>query len=63
MNSFGKEGKRLEWEATEPGYMIVFLDFTVYFDADGNLATKAYQKGMNQYLYIAPTSSHTPLVF
>ena len=63
MNSFGEVGKRLEWEATEPGKSVAFLDFTIYFDADGNLATKTYQKGMNLYLCLPPTSAHTPSIF
>ena len=39
-----------------------FLDFTIYIDTEGHLTTM-FQKDMNLYLYLPPTSAHTPSIF
>jgi hypothetical protein len=63
MNAFGEPGKRLEWEATEAGKSVDFLDLTITIQPDGRITTQTYQKPMNLYLYLPPTSAHSPSIF
>lgn len=63
MNDFGEEGKRLVWEATTPSRTVDFLDLTLQIEDNGSITTKTYQKKMNLYLYLPPTSAHPPGVF
>ena len=57
MDDFGPEGKRLEWEATEPTDSIPFLDLRVNITATGDISTTTYQKERNNYLYRPPSSA------
>ena len=52
---FGK----LTWSTDDPVQSVVFLDMTVSIKK-GRLATETYQKPMNLYLYLPPTSNHPP---
>jgi hypothetical protein len=63
MNDYGPEGRRLEWEATTPSRQVDFLDLTIAIQPDGSITTKIYQKPMNLYLYLPPTSAHPPCTF
>jgi hypothetical protein len=60
MNEFGEPGKRLVWEATNPGKSVDFMDLTITLQPDGRITTATYQKPMNLYLYLPPTSAHSP---
>jgi hypothetical protein len=60
MNDFGEQGKRLVWEATKPGKSVDFMDLTITLQPDGRITTATYQKPMNLYLYLPPTSAHSP---
>ena len=57
MDDFGPEGKRLEWEATDPTDSIPFLDLRVNITATGEISTSTYQKERNNYLYRPPSSA------
>lgn len=63
MNSFGPAGKRLVWESTGPGKSVDFLDLTITILPDGTVKMSTYQKPMNLYLYLMPTSAHPPWIF
>lgn len=63
MNSFGDNGRRLEWEVEEPSKTVNFLDLTLAITPTGAIVSKTYQKAMNLYLYLPPTSAHPPHVF
>ena len=55
INSFGI----LEWDIDEPSKQVDFLDLTLWIDGD-KILTKTYQKPINLYQYITPTSAHPP---
>ena len=54
-NNFGL----LKWDFSTPSKSVDFLDLTIYIE-DGRLLTKTYQKPMNLYQYISPSSNHPP---
>ena len=54
-NDFGL----LKWDFKEPSKSVDFLDLTIYIE-DGWVLTKTYQKSMNLYQYICPSSNHPP---
>ena len=62
MDSFGPEGKRLEWEVGTLQRSVDFLDLTVTITNNGNISTKTYQKKENTYLYRTPTSCQPPSI-
>jgi hypothetical protein len=37
-----------------------FLDLTIEITNDGEIKTKTFQKAMNLYLYLCPSSAHQP---
>ena len=51
----------LEWEVEERTTSVNFLDLTIFINKDHKINNRTYQKAMNHYLYIPPTSSH-PLI-
>ncbi|KAL7523454.1 hypothetical protein ACHAWF_000528 [Thalassiosira exigua] len=55
INSFGI----LEWNIDEPSKQVDFLDLTLCIDCD-RILTKTYQKPINLYRYITPTSAPPP---
>ena len=54
-NNFGQ----LKWVFSEPSKTVDFLDLTLYVE-DGYVLTKTFQKTMNLYHYICPSSNHPP---
>lgn len=54
-NNFGI----LTWEFEKPSLSVDFLDLTISIEAN-HITTKTYQKSMNLYQYIPPTSAHPP---
>ena len=52
---FGK----LTWDTTEPAKSAVFLDLNISIEG-GRIVTTTYQKPLNLYLYIVPSSNHSP---
>jgi hypothetical protein len=62
MNAFGEDGSRLEWTAGDPAAQVDFLDLTITIDPHGHITTCTFQKKMNRYLYIPPTSAHSPSI-
>merc|ERR1711983_277890 len=54
-NDFGV----LTWEFKELGDTVDFLDLTISI-SDGRIVTKTFQKSLNLYQYIPPTSAHPP---
>ena len=55
--SFGS----LRWETSELTNSVAFLDLEISIDPDSRcLTTRTYQKPMNLFLYIPPTSAHAP---
>ncbi|KAL7548762.1 hypothetical protein ACHAWF_012019 [Thalassiosira exigua] len=55
VNNFGI----LTWEFSELSDTVNFLDLTLKIKGD-TIASKTYQKSMNLYQYIPPTSAHPP---
>jgi hypothetical protein len=55
VNNFGI----LEWEIEEPSDSVDFLDLTLFLK-NRRIATKTYQKALNLYQYLTPTSNHPP---
>ena len=55
INSFG----RLTWTFVEPSSSVDFLDLTISIE-QGQVITKTFQKAMNLYQYVAPSSNHPP---
>ena len=53
LNNFGL----LKWDIEELATSVNFLDLTLTIEGD-RLTTKTYQKAMNLYLYIPPSSAH-----
>jgi hypothetical protein len=56
MNNFGS----LKWEAEPLSKTVNFLDLTIEITNDGEIKTKTFQKAMNLYLYLCPSSAHPP---
>lgn len=55
--SFGS----LQWETSMLSNSVVYLDLEISIDPDSRrLTTRTYQKPMNLFLYIPPTSAHAP---
>ena len=54
-NNFGL----LKWDFCPPSKSVDFLDLTIWIE-DGYLLTKTFQKAMNLYHYISPSSNHPP---
>jgi hypothetical protein len=54
---------QLNFEFSKPSYTsTVFLDLNIHFYA-GKFHTSVYQKELNKYFYITPTSNHVPHTF
>ena len=53
LNRFGI----LTWEIQEPSHQVDFLDLTISI-VGPRLETKTFQKALNLYLYLPPTSAH-----
>jgi hypothetical protein len=49
----------LRWKVEEPSKRTVFLDLELQLQ-NSTITTKTYQKDMNLYLYIPPSSAHPP---
>jgi hypothetical protein len=58
LNNWGK----LEWVIEEPSLKTTFLDLNISIER-GSITTSIYQKDMNLYLYIPPSSAHSPCCF
>jgi hypothetical protein len=54
MNTFGS----LTWEAEPLSHSVNFLDLTIEITPCGDIKTKTFQKTMNLYLYLCPSSAH-----
>ena len=54
INDFGI----LRWKVEEPSNEGIFLDLSISISPDGIVSTKTYQKPMNLYLYLLPSSAH-----
>jgi hypothetical protein len=54
LNDYGK----LKWKIEERCKETNFLDMTIIITNNGKIKTKPYQKEMNLYLYIPPSSAH-----
>ena len=54
INDFGI----LRWKVEEPSAEGIFLDLIISISPDGIVSTKTYQKPMNLYLYLLPSSAH-----
>ena len=52
-NNFGI----LSWDFEEPSQEVNFLDLTIRIE-DSSITSKTFQKTMNLYQYIMPTSNH-----
>ena len=50
----------LEWIFSDRKNTVEFLDIKVEIDINGKMHTDLFEKAMNPYLYITPTSSHPP---
>ena len=55
INNFGI----LKWKIDEPSLQVDYLDLTLQI-VDGHIQTKTYQKPINLYQYITPSSAHPP---
>ena len=55
VNSFGI----LEWEFEERSLSVDFLDLTISIEGN-RITTRTFQKPMNLYQYLPPTSAHPP---
>jgi hypothetical protein len=53
----------LRWETEDLSTSVNFLDLTIAFKPDHSLSTRTFQKEMNLYLYLCPSSSHPPGVW
>jgi hypothetical protein len=56
MDQFGS----LNWEAEPLSHSVNFLDLTIEITPNGDIKTKTFQKTMNLYLYLCPSSAHPP---
>ena len=60
-NSTLDEFGSLTWDVSNLATNAIFLDLNIRIDPETRrIATKTYQKPMNLFLYIPPTSAHTP---
>ena len=50
----------LEWDISERTNQVDFLDLKVDIDPRGRINTDLFEKALNLYLYITPSSSHPP---
>ena len=50
----------LKWDFSDKTDRINFLDVKVAIDIDGIISSDLFEKELNPYLYITPTSSHPP---
>jgi hypothetical protein len=50
----------LQWETKNLAHSVNFLDLTISIGHDYRLRTRTFQKAMNLYLYLCPSSSHPP---
>jgi hypothetical protein len=50
----------LSWETEDLAHSVDFLDLTISIGPDYRLKTRTFQKAMNLYLYLCPSSSHPP---
>jgi hypothetical protein len=50
----------LEWETEDLAHSVNFLDLTILIDHEHRLQTRTFQKAMNLYLYLCPSSAHPP---
>jgi hypothetical protein len=50
----------LTWETEDLALSVNFLDLTIYITPDQRLRTRTFQKAMNLYLYLCPSSAHPP---
>ena len=48
----------LEWEVEERTTSANFVDLTISINKDSKIENRPYQKAMNLYLYLPPTSAH-----
>ena len=48
----------LEWEVEERTTSANFIDLSISINKDSKIETRLYQKEMNIYLYLPPTSAH-----
>ena len=55
MNRFGK----LKWTIEDPSDSVTFLDLTITIK-DNRLSMNIHEKENNPYLYLPPSSAHTP---
>jgi hypothetical protein len=53
----------LRWETEALSTSVNFLDLTISFTPTNSLTTRTFQKTMNLYLYLCPSSSHPPGVW
>jgi hypothetical protein len=53
----------LRWTTEDPSPSLNFLDLTISLNPDHSLTTRTFQKAMNLYLYLCPSSSHPPGVW
>ena len=58
-SAFLKKSK-LDFTATEPSDIVIFLDMEVYKNADNKLSVREYQKPGNPHLYVPSSSAHPP---
>lgn len=56
LNDFGK----LKWTVSDLSDTAIFLDLEISINKDRCIVTKTYEKPMNLFLYIPPTSAHPP---
>ncbi len=50
---------KLRWEINEPSRKVTFLDLTLTI-ANGRIKLTLYEKALNLYLYLPPSSAHPP---
>ncbi len=50
---------KLRWETNKPSDNVVFLDMILQIK-NGRIVTELYEKALNLYLYISPSSAHSP---
>jgi hypothetical protein len=58
LNIWGK----LKWVTQNPSTRVQFLDLDIKLE-NGIISMETYQKSMNLYLYIPPSSAHPPSCF